>query len=203
MKKSDHSQRVHPSAFIPHPLGKRIAVVGTTGSGKTTLARELARRLGYPHIELDALHWETNWTEAPLDVFRGRVDAALRGETWIIDGNYGKVRDIVWSRADTIVWIDYSLPVIFWRLWWRTLKRIATREELWGGNRENTRNAFFSGNSLFLWVLTSRPRHRGDYPILLQKPEYAHLKLVRLNSPRETDTWLTVQGIDFDPRRIS
>ena len=181
-------------------IGKRFAVIGTTGSGKTTLARELARRLGYPHIELDALHWEPNWTETPRDVFRARVDAALCGETWVVDGNYGKARDIVWSRADTIVWMDYSLPVIFWRLWWRTLKRIVTREELWGGNRENTRNAFFSRDSLFLWVLTSRPRHRRDYPLLLQKQEYAHLKLIRLRSPREADRWLAELGSDFDPR---
>ncbi|MEW5719873.1 MAG: AAA family ATPase, partial [Chloroflexota bacterium] len=77
-----------------HAVGKRVAVVGTTGSGKTTLARELAHRLGYPHVELDALHWEPNWGEAPRDVFRARVDAALRGDCWVIDGNYGKARDI-------------------------------------------------------------------------------------------------------------
>ena len=184
-------------------VGQRIAVIGTTGSGKTTLARELARRLGCPHIELDALHWEPNWAEAPREVFRARVNAALLDETWVVDGNYSKARDLVWSRADTLVWMDYSLPVIFWRLWWRTLRRVVTREELWGGNHENTRNAFFSRDSLFLWVLTSRPRHRRDYPALLQRPEYAHLKLVHLRSQRETDKWLAVIGSDFDPRRIS
>jgi adenylate kinase family enzyme len=169
---------------------KRIAVVGTTGSGKTTLARELAQRLGYPHVELDALHWEPNWAEAPRDIFRARVEAALRGECWVTDGNYGKVRDIVWARADTILWMDYALPVILWRLWWRTLKRVATREELWNGNHENARSAFFSRDSLFLWMLTSHPRHRRDYPALLQKPEYAHLQLIRLRSPQQTRGWM-------------
>ncbi|MCI0477322.1 MAG: hypothetical protein L0Y55_13830 [Anaerolineales bacterium] len=198
MKDPSQSQMLHTSSFILPTSGNRIAVVGATGSGKTTLAREIARRLSYPHVETDALHWEPNWTEAPRDIFRARVDAASRGDCWVIDGNYSKVRDIVWARADTLVWIDYALPVIFWRLGWRTLRRVITREELWGNNREGWR-AFVGRDSLFLWVLTSRPRHRREYPALLQKPEYAHLKLIRLRSPRETDAWLE----HFDPRSIS
>jgi len=167
----------------------RVAVVGATGSGKTRLAHDIAQRLGYRHIETDALHWEPNWQEAPLEVFRARVDQTLTGDGWVIDGNYSKVRDIVWSRADTIVWIDYPLLIIFWRLAWRTIKRIITRENLWGTNREDWR-AVIGRDSLFLWVLQSRPRHRRDYPRLLRQPEYAHLKLIRLYSPRETQTWL-------------
>jgi hypothetical protein len=48
----------------------------------------------------------------------------------------------------------------------------------------------FGRDSLFLWVLQSRPRHRREYPRLLEQPEYAHLKLIRLRSPRETEEWL-------------
>lgn len=57
--------------------GQRISVVGTSGSGKTTLARQISQRLSIPHVELDALHWEPNWTEAPLDIFRKRVEQSL------------------------------------------------------------------------------------------------------------------------------
>jgi len=106
----------------PFKLGRRIVVVGTTGSGKTTLAGELARRLEVPHVELDALHWEPGWTEAPTDLFRERVTHALSGEAWVADGNYSAVRDIVWSRADTIVWLDYSLPTMLYRLARRTFR---------------------------------------------------------------------------------
>lgn len=170
-------------------VGRRIAVIGTTGSGKTTLAQRISERLGIPHVELDALHWGPNWGEAPLDVFRERVEGALTGDTWVIDGNYSVVRDIIWSRAETIVWIDYALPLILWRLIWRTLRRIATQEELWNGNREDWRS-LFGRDSLITWALGSHPRHRRDYPILLQRPESAHVQVYRLRSPRETDEWL-------------
>ena len=115
---------------------QRLVVVGTSGSGKTTLARRLAAALAVPHIELDALHWEANWQEAPVEVFRERTRAAVAAAAWAADGNYSVVRDIVWSRADTLVWLDYALPVILWRLLIRTARRVAWREELWNGNRE-------------------------------------------------------------------
>lgn len=170
-------------------MGHRISVVGATGSGKTTLAEEIAQRLGYRHIELDSLHWEPNWDEAPIDIFRARVEQALIGDGWTIDGNYSKVRDIIWQRADTIVWLDYPLPIIFWRLGWRTFKRIVTRERLWNGNHETWR-AVFGRESLFLWVLESRPRHRREYPLKFQQLEFAHLHVVHLHSPSETEEWL-------------
>jgi adenylate kinase family enzyme len=169
---------------------RRIAVVGTTGSGKTTLAQQLARRLAIPHVELDALHWDPYWTPVPPEVFRERTALALNGEAWVVDGNYSAVRDVVWSRADTLVWLDYPLPVILWRLFWRTLRRVVTREELWNENRERFLAQFFSRDSLFLWVLRSYPRRRREYPALLDQPAYAHLAVVRLHSPRAARAWL-------------
>ena len=170
-------------------VGRRIAVVGTTGSGKTRLACQISERLVIPHIELDALHWEPNWKEAPTDIFRSRVSLALSGDAWVIDGNYGKARDIIWSRAEAIVWIDYPLPLILWRLARRTVHRIVTGQVLWNGNREHW-DALFGRDSLILWAMGSHPKHRRDYPLLLKRPEYAHLSLTRLRSPRETKQWL-------------
>lgn len=168
---------------------QRITVVGTTGSGKTMLAHHLAQRLGVPHIELDALHWGPNWSEAPREVFRERVAAALAGDAWVVDGNYGKVRDIVWSRAETIVWLDFPLSLILWRLLVRTVRRVFTREELWSGNRERIRTAFFSRESLFVWALQTYWRRKRDYPELLRHTEYNHLTLVHLTSPSQARRW--------------
>lgn len=172
---------------------KRINVIGTSGAGKTTMARELGKRLGVPHIELDALHWEPNWVEAPLDIFRTRVEQAIQVEAWTLDGNYSRVRDLVWQHADTLVWLNYDLHVVLWRVWWRTLQRSLTHQELWNGNRENLRTALFSRDSILLWALTTHARRRREYPELLARPEYAHLHIIQFRQPRDADTWL--QGV--------
>lgn len=169
---------------------QRMVVTGTTGSGKTTLARQLAQHLGIPLVELDALHWEPNWTEAPQDLFRERVAQAVSGDVWVVDGNYSAIRDIVWSRARTIVWLDYSLGVIMAQLARRTVRRVFTREELWNGNRERFRTQFLSRDSLFLWALQTYWRRRRDFPVLFRKAEYAHLAVVRLPDPEATSEWL-------------
>lgn len=173
---------------------ERIVVVGTSGSGKTTLARDLARRLGYDHIELDALNWDAGWAEAPTNVFTARIEAAAKAPCWVADGNYSRGRHVLWPRADMIVWLDYALPVILWRLLRRTLRRTLGREVLWNGNRERFAAQFFSRDSLFLWVFQTYRQRRRKYPALFAQPEYAHLHVIRLRSPRETRRWLQAIG---------
>lgn len=179
------------SDLPPVRIGQRIAIIGTTGSGKTTLARQLAQCLDVPHVELDALHWGPGWTEASPDVFSEHVLTTLNCPGWIVDGNYRKVRDLVWSRADTVIWLDYSLRVTLWHLFRRTLRRVITREELWGGNYETWRTAFLSRESLFIFALRTYSQRRRDYPVLLARPEFAHLLVVHLRSPRVTARWLS------------
>lgn len=168
----------------------RIVVVGNTGSGKTTMARTLAAGLSLAHVEVDALHWEPGWVMAEPATFRERVDAATAGERWVADGNYSAVRDLLWGRADTLVWLDYPLSLILWRLLRRTLHRTLSHEELWNGNQERFFAQFFTRDSLFLWALKKHWRRRQEYPVLLARPEYAHLCVMRLRSPREAERWL-------------
>ncbi|MBI2856316.1 MAG: adenylate kinase [Chloroflexi bacterium] len=169
----------------------RIVIVGSTGAGKTTLARHLSRLLDVSHIELDALNWEANWITAPTDVFRQRVWNALVGETWVVDGNYSAVRDLVWPRATALIWLDYPLRVLAWRLLRRTLRRTLRKEELWNGNRERFLAQFLSRDSLFLWLLRTYWRRRRNYPLLLEQPEHSHLEVVHLRSQGETRVWLS------------
>lgn len=170
---------------------KRVVIVGTTGCGKSTLAGQLATLLKVPHVDLDALHWEPGWQEAPIDIFRERICNALAADGWVVGGNYGKARDLIWPRADTLVWLDYPLWLSLWRLFWRTVRRIITQEDLWGtGNRETWRIQFFSRDSLFVWAIQSHPRHRHTYPQLLAQPEYTHLRVFRFRWPSQTRQWL-------------
>jgi adenylate kinase family enzyme len=175
-----------PGAF-PY---RRVNVVGTTASGKTTFARALAERLGVPHVELDALHWEKDWTEAPNEVMRLRVERAIAGPEWVVDGNYSAVRDLVWDRAEAVVWLDFPLPTILWRYATRTRRRIRTQEELWPGtgNRESMWNQLQPRDGLLWWILGTYRRRRRDYPRLLAaRPQ---LTAIRLCSAREAEQWL-------------
>jgi adenylate kinase family enzyme len=178
----------HPLA--PREVGRRISVVGTCGSGKTTTASALAQRLGLRHVELDALAWGPDWSQRPDDELRAAVTDAVAGEGWVIDGNYGKTRDLVWASADTVVWLDYRFPRVFTRLLQRTFRRTLRREILWHGNRERLRMAFLSRDSILLWALKTHWRRQREYTALLARPQHQRLQVVRLRSPRETAAWL-------------
>jgi adenylate kinase family enzyme len=173
---------------------KRVAVVGGSATGKTTVARELARRVGVPHVELDALHHDAGWQEAPAELLRERVDAALAAAPhgWVVDGNYhGKLGLSVLERADTVVFLDLPFGLTVRRVLWRTLRRIVRREELWNGNRESLRTAF-SRQSIVWWVIRQHGSHRAKWPDRFAA--VPQLDVVRLQSPREVAEFL--EGIE-------
>jgi adenylate kinase family enzyme len=167
----------------------RITVVGVSGSGKTSYASKLARGLGIPHIELDSLHWEPGWRPAPLEIFRQRVMEATSAPAWTLDGNYSKVRDIVWSRAQLAIWLDYSLPIIMSRIIRRTFWRVVFQQQLWNNNRE-TLKGVFEKDSIIAWSFSTYFRRKKEYPMLFAMPEHSHLSVVRLYSPKQADKWL-------------
>jgi adenylate kinase family enzyme len=148
----------------------RVVVVGTSCSGKTTFARRLADRCAIPHIELDELHWRPNWEAQPIEVFRRSVRAAAAESDWVIDGNYSKVRELVWPRATDIVWLNLPFRVVFWRALSRTGRRVISREELFAGNRESLWRALFDPESIPWWVIRTYHRRRREYAALLLKP---------------------------------
>src|ERR1044071_9253252 len=168
---------------------KCLVVVGVTSSGKSTLAEKLAKRFDLNFIELDALNWEPNWQAAPLEVFRARVEKATQSEKWVVAGNYHVVRDLIWPKAEAIIWLDYPFLIVFWQLTRRTFGRWWRRELLWGTNRESLWRHFklWSIDSLYHWLFKTYWRRKREFQYLLSQPEYRHLKLIRFQHPRETD----------------
>lgn len=191
MRTDRHGVRTAESSHSPHSSSRplRLVVIGVSGSGKTTLAQQLAQNLSLPHVELDALYWERKWQPASRPVFRGRVQAATAEEAWVVDGNYSQSRDIVWSRATDLVWLDYGLIPVMCRVVLRTARRLISQKELWNGNRESFRN-IFGRNSIIWYAFTSHRRHRRKYLTILDGEEFRHMNVYRFNSPREASRWL-------------
>lgn len=164
---------------------ERIAIVGSSCAGKTTLARELASRLDAPHTELDGLYWGPGWTALEKPEFRSRVRALTAGPHWVIDGNYSRVRDVIWERATAIVWLDYPFPLVFRRAVTRTIRRVLTREEICGGNRERLRD-IVDPDWIPWWVVRTFRRRRAELGEWLGRPEYSELRVLRLTGRRDT-----------------
>lgn len=178
---------------------RRIVVKGASGAGKSTMARELARRLGLRYLELDALHHGPNWNAASAAELRSRVRAALDGaEGWIVDGNYdSKLGSMILDQAELVIWLDLPLHTKLTRLVCRTAGRWLTNEELWSGNRETLKAAFWGEEALFPLAVRSHFRHRRRWPALLEGRA-----LVRLRGACEAERWLegvAAHGLDANP----
>jgi adenylate kinase family enzyme len=170
---------------------RRVVVLGMSGAGKTTLARELAQQLNVPHIELDAIHWKPNWTSTPTPRLIEEVRAALEaaGDGWTACGHYGQVRDVLWPRADTTIFLDYSMRVVFTRVFARTMLRWWRGEVLWNGNRERLWTQFFHRDSILLWVINMWRIRRRDIPKKLRDPRFAQARLLHFRSPQQLERW--------------
>jgi adenylate kinase family enzyme len=157
----------------------------------------LAARLAVPYVELDAIFHQPDWGELDRDEFRTRVEAAVQGDGWVVDGNYSAVQDIVWSHADTVVWLDFDRGIVMTRLLRRTLGRVVMRRRLWNDNRERWRNLFSRDpeRSILAWTWTRHAIYRQRYAAAVQDPAWAHLGFIRLVRPRDLDAFIA----DFPP----
>lgn len=171
---------------------KKINVVGTSGSGKSTFSRKLASKLGYPHLEMDALYWRPNWGEPTDEEFFTILRKRLSAPTWVLDGNYNRTVFVKWAEVDTVVWLDFSFPRTLYQAVRRAFVRSLTRQELWPGtnNVETFRKSFMSRDSIILWTIQSFKKNRERYPQLFLDPKYQHIKFIRLTSPRMAKAFL-------------
>jgi adenylate kinase family enzyme len=165
----------------------RLSIVGTSGSGKSTLGRALAARLGIPFIELDSIRHQANWVELPDSEFCARVAALVDGECWVVDGTYAQVRDLVWGRATTIVWLDLPRWQVMLQVIWRSLSRAFTGTVLWNGNRERW-STLLSAEHPIRWAWRTYHGRKRHYEAALDA------RWVRLSSRAEARRWLDSVG---------
>ena len=169
---------------------KRIVIIGTSCSGKTTLARKIPAKLDMRHIELDQLFWLPEWKQRPTDEFRALVQEAVAAERWVTCGNFSSVRDILWPRATHAIWLNYPFHTVIYRGLYRTISRAFTKEELFSGNRESIRQSFFSRDSILWWVLKTYRQNRHRYGHLRDEETYPNLNWIELRHPKEAERFL-------------
>jgi adenylate kinase family enzyme len=175
-------------------LSTRVLVVGTSCAGKSTFARRLSALTGQPYVELDELFWGPEWTPKPKDEFVSRVQRIASQGSWIVEGNYGAVREILWPRATTVVWLNYPLPTVFLRGLRRTVRRCVTGEELWHGNRESARRSFLSKESILVWILSTHRRRNRLFAALRQDDVYPQLHWLEFRRAGDAERYLRELG---------
>ncbi|MDF1755986.1 MAG: adenylate kinase [Verrucomicrobiales bacterium] len=164
---------------------RKVNVIGTSGSGKTTFSRALADKLEVPCIELDALFWKANWEMSGDEEFVAKIAQCLEGDGWVLDGNYTRTIPVKWKEVDTVIWLDYPFRVTFYRALKRAVGRSLRGTEIWPGtgNRESFRKTFFSRDSVLLWTITSYGKVRKQYREMIGDPQYESIQFVHLTSP--------------------
>jgi len=169
---------------------RRVVVVGSSCSGKTVMAKSIARILRLPHVEIDAMVWLDDWSLPSDGELLAQMKNVIAPEAWVIDGVFPEHREMVWSAADTVVWLNYPAAIVFTRALRRTIKRCMTHEKLGDHNVETWRRTFFSRNSQLLWVIQSWRKRRRDYPKIMRQKKFKHIRFIQLRSPREAKAWL-------------
>ena len=169
----------------------RINVVGTSGSGKSTVGKRIAERLNVLYIQLDELHWKPNWVESTDEELFPKLEKALSADEWVLDGNYTRTIPIKWKRVQMVVYLDLPFHIALYRIIKRSLLRGIKNEELWHGNKETVWKHLFTRDSMILWTMKTFFTNRKRFAINSKNPEYSHIKFVRLRSKKEIGNFVT------------
>jgi adenylate kinase family enzyme len=178
---------------VDQAFPRRLRVVGNCGVGKTTFARRTARRLGVPHLELDAAFWGPDWVHADPVAGRATVEAFVAQPEarygWVVDGSWDRRLGDTLRDVEAIIWLDFPRRVVMRRVVARALGRLVLRRELWHGNRERWRNLARRSpeENIVLRAWTQHEEYRRRYGDLAAA---GGVRVVRLTSPRHARRWL-------------
>lgn len=186
MDQSDVSTQ--PTGRATSVLPRRSVIIGTSGCGKTTLGRRISEIANCKCTDLDDLHWLPNWKERPDPEFIELVKQEVAGERWVISGNYSQARDLIWARAEMLIWLDLPISTCLWRALRRTLRRWYHREPCCNENYEPL-SRLLTKYSILWWIWTTHAKRRRVYGELFANPP-SGLEMVRLTSPAEVTAFL-------------
>ncbi len=167
---------------------KRVLVIGSGGSGKSTFARRLGELLAIEVKHLDRFYWRPGWMKPAEDDWLQTVKDLISGDSWIIDGNFGGTLELRVKRCDTIIFLDLPRLHCLWRVTKRRLLyRNRSRPDMSEGCHEKLDLEFLS------WVWGYAQRSRPKVLKLLRENSESK-KVVWLRSHAEVERFLLTQG---------
>lgn len=171
----------------------RVLVAGTTGAGKTTLARQIAGALGIPHYEMDAMYHGPQWTVRPQ--FQSDVEAMIARSAWVTEWQYEQARPLLAAHADALVWLDLSRSRVMRQVIRRTIRRTCRREVLWNGNVEQPlARVLFDPDHVIRWAW--RTHHSCAGRVANLRATHPQLPIIRLRTHTEVKAWLAGPLVD-------
>ena len=139
-------QKINPNDY------RRILLVGSSNSGKSTLGAFLHQTLELPLVEIDDLAWQPGWQMITPEALRPKIQAVVQQPAWILVGNYGSTQDLSWPEAELVIWLDLPRYVVVWRSIVRSIQRTLKQTPVCNGNYESFRRSFLQRDSIILWV---------------------------------------------------
>jgi adenylate kinase family enzyme len=167
---------------------QRIIVSGISGAGKSTLARRLSVILGLPYTELDALHHGPGWVKRPE--FEDDVERFSAGPRWVTEDQYQRfLGDLLWERADTLVWLDLAKPVVMYRVVRRTVPRVVLGTRLWNGNRESGLSWMLDPEHPVRWAWSQHERKRATTREMVAR--HGRIKVEHFRKASAVEAWVS------------
>lgn len=170
----------------------KFNIVGTSGSGKSTVAKLISEKLSIPYVEMDRIFWKPEWTTPSGEEFLSLLDSELKQDSWILDGNYTSSVPIKWKEVQVVVWIDLPFSITLYQAVKRAMIRSITKIELWPntGNTESFIKSFLSKDSIILWTIQTYSKVKLRLEGYMEDDQYSHIKFVRLKSKKEIKNFL-------------
>lgn len=172
---------------------KKINIVGTSGSGKTTFARQLAQELNLTYIELDDLFWMDDWQQTPDDEFLKKIKNVMAQSVdgYVIDGNYTRTIHLTWQELDTVIWLDLPFYLNLYQSIKRALYRTISNKPMWqNSNNTESFQRMLSRDSIIFWMMKTHQKNRKKYQDRMKNPDYAHIHFIHLRSRRQIQKFL-------------